>query len=1003
MSINDYQKGRDCTVPPKWSLDDWHSSMKEGLPAIDPDRVHLQLVNKRRNKPFNSTLARFQPDHWVMDYNAHMVATILPEGERSFRVPVQWRTNQDFLGVRWMSADTFSHPYFQYDNHVNYLGLVLAFQHNPDEPDKFTVTIETPEKAWTYRLSPYAFNPKNRRWENLDKKYGTRKSYQADIYMPGDFTIPEDQITPSHGRKDYIYILDFGDLRTTQTYNGPIINPRNIKMVSFDCTEAHHGLGRRSFCSSMKDNGDGTVQIEVGGIHTNAVLTAGDQLQVIWRYWNSQGGETPIEAQYEVVSYTGFGTSNFSVRAKGLMPGVFAGADAFMGKYLQAPCPIPQKDADKYFVNLTLSGSGVKTIKKRRYVQKDAELGMTAGFDDGYNLTPERQVKMTYDLGYRKWWTTYIGMSHYWKGMTAYQHKVTGALVNETKVLDFPVLFAGQSIAAGHFVIGQFPNRGADEFQRYMTETWNINSAGVMPINGATGSTAADRMCSVAPDQYDFDPQQTGKKGGLWWWDLETNTPGPAFLHCIEQVGDFVPKMVVWAQGDQDASALKFPGDRNPAPSVARTKLATQRVFAHMRALWGADLKIVIQEIAWSWGIADPTNPNQAIREGIPTYLRTRRNSWGDVEFRWKSFAIDPALVRYRIDIWDPVKWEKVIASFEVDGSQVDDEGYVYADWPVEMNIAPMIAATGDQFPWGYMKWRATALYHGQEIPSEIWFDEVKEDDEHMVKKLILCGINSLVGGYFNDLSDPLNHGGSGKPGRKDVVAASTLRKSFARAAGLRDLQVIPVMTVIGSSPINPMPYQPGFPLDNYWWDPVQKKPGPNLLIVDEIVKSLKKKPDYFIESGPGETTGIAYAPELQWPSIIAEWRQSNIEMLAWMRANWGNPTMEIWFQGATTSFWGPEPPVESNAAGTIALRDIQLSMSKEGIGFKFGSYVPNSNSYEAFYNEMDRGIGWVHYSLDTYHAAAAEMGEAMALDINRAYTPPDWAFLRQPVGVLRW
>ena len=103
MSINDYQKGRDCTVPPKWSLDDWHSSMKEGLPAIDPDRVHLQLVNKRRNKPFNSTLARFQPDHWVVDYNAHMVATILPEGERSFRVPcngVPTKTSWVFAGCR---------------------------------------------------------------------------------------------------------------------------------------------------------------------------------------------------------------------------------------------------------------------------------------------------------------------------------------------------------------------------------------------------------------------------------------------------------------------------------------------------------------------------------------------------------------------------------------------------------------------------------------------------------------------------------------------------------------------------------------------------------------------------------------------------------------------------------------------------------------------------------------------------------------------------------------
>lgn len=1000
MSIDDYRKGRDCSVPPKWELEDWHSSEKETLPSLEDQRIQLMLANPRRLRPFNSTLTRFQNDHWVVDYNAHMVATILPEGERSFRVPVQWRTNQDFLGVRWMSKDTFSHPFFSYEENNNYLGMVLAFQHNPDEPDKFTVTIETPQQAFTYRLSPYVFNPKNRRWENLDKKYGTKKSYQEDIFTPGDFTIPEDQIAPAWGRKDYIFILDFGDLRTKQTYTGPIINSRNVKMVSFDCTEEQHGLGRKAFCSLVDTIDDKHVRVEVGGVHTNADLTPGDKLQVIYRVWGPSGREEVLEREFEVVSYTGFGTSNFSVVCKGTVGGTFIEADAFLGRYLQKPGPIQQKDATKYFANLTISGSGTKILRRRRHVQPLTNMGMTAGFDDGYNLTPERMVNMTYDLGYRDWWTTYIGMSHYWKGLTAFQDIQDKSLITTATVLEYPLLFAGESNAAVHFNSGQYPNRGRDAFQKLVTETWGINYSGIKVVNGALGSTASERMASVNPDDDELDEDQTGKLGGLWWWDLELDAPGPVLLRCIELMGDDVPYAVFWAQGHQDASALKFPGDRNPAPSIARTKLATKKVFEYMRSVWGQDLKIVIQEEGWGWAVPNAEEPQVPVREGIATYLKARRNSWGDVELRWKSYGIDPALCRYRVEIYDPKERKEIAYSWEVPGTQVED-GYVYADFSVERNTAPMLEYMGSQQAWGFMRWRVTTLYQGREIKAHPWEDFVPLDDVGMVKKRILCSMNSLIGGYFNDLSDPSDHGGTGKEGRKDLVAASTLRRTFAQKAGLRDVQVIPVMIVVGSSPVNPMPYQPGFPPGLHWWNPDTKTPGPSLVLADAIVKSSPKVPDYLIQSGPGESTGIAYAPEADRPAILAAWRQSNIEMLAWCRANWGNPNLEMWFQGATTSFWGNEiPPVESNAEGSRLLRDLATEMSKEGIGFKMGSYVPGSNLYTAYYNEMDRGVGWIHYSLETYHAAAAEMGEALALDINRAYNPPDWTFLRPPTGV---
>lgn len=227
---------------------------------------------------------------------------------------------------------------------------------------------------------------------------------------------------------------------------------------------------------------------------------------------------------------------------------------------------------------------------------------MTSGFDDAYNLSPERQVKMTYALGYRDWWTTYIGMSHYWKGLTAFENKVTKELVIDADVLEYPVLFAGESNMKVHFVAGTYPLRGQDAYQKKMTEDRGINYAGVRPIDGATSTSAADRACAVNPDSVVFDPDGSlGTYGGLWWWDLEADAPGPALLHAVEQMGEDTPKAVYWSQGKQDATVLKFPGDRTPVPSIARTKLATKKVFEYFRAQWGADLPIIIQEEGRGW------------------------------------------------------------------------------------------------------------------------------------------------------------------------------------------------------------------------------------------------------------------------------------------------------------------------------------------------------------------------------------------------------------------
>lgn len=974
------------------------SSREWDRPVLDK-RDHIELA-KVYNRPFNETINRFDPKYWVVDYNALMVATIIPISDHSFYVPAEWRTNADFLGVRWMSEDDLSHTMFKYATNVDYRGCVLAFRHNPEDPEKFTVTLDVPgrEKPATYRLAPYGFNPTSGLWECLDKKFGTNRTYPPQVIGDPVDLIPEDEIVEAWGRKDYIFILDFTNLQLGATFKGEILSARDIRMISFDCVTDAHGLGKWATCHAMQNLPGNRLRIEVGAVNTNSQLTPGDVLQVIYRYWHQDGYQVAREDEFKVVSYEGFGTGAFSVICEGQMPGPFVGADAFYGRYLQNATPYGVKTTKLYFCDMKLTGTGHKTLGKRRYVQEPHGLGMTSGFDDMYNLTPERAVEMVYDLGYRDNWTKYIGMSHYFKARTAYLDKVTGEKIDNARVLHYDVLFCGESNAAVHFNIGQFPNRGVDGFQQKLTTELGIRYGGINPINGAVGSTAADRMCSVNPDSEVWDPNQWLARGGLWWWDLEADKPGPALLNAIKECGDLIPKAVVWCQGNQDAAAIAFPGNRVPVPSLARTKAATKKVFEYMRSLWGADLKIVIQEQGHGWGLTDPAQPNMPIQYGQPTFLDARRNTWGDVVFRWKSYHADPSAFSYRVIVFGDND-QDIIWETTVPGTQQDGE-WMYADWPNEINVPLAVARFGDQFPWGFLRWRVVRADNAS-IRSKDFSGDVPIDNPAIVKKLCLMGINSLIGGYFNDLSDPLNHGGTGRPGRKDVIAASTFRKEFARKAGLRDVQVMPHMCVIGSSPINPMPYQEGFPLDNYWWDAPTNSPGPNLQLIDPDVRALGMAPSFFVESGPGETTGIAYAPEADRPAILAAWESSNLAMLAWMRANWGNPNLEIWFQGATTSFWGNEiPPMDVNAEGAMLLRNKQTHMALQGYGFKMGSYVPGANTYRAYLNEMAMGLGWVHYSLDAYHAAAREMGEAMALDINRALNPPTWTTMMVPANV---
>ena len=970
-----------------------YSSRKILAEALGSDRLHLTLAEGSL-QPYNTVMNRFDPTMWIIDYNALMVATIIPTADHSFKVPAQWRTNSDFLGVRWQSADNFNHDYFKFETNNDYTGMIVAFRANPAEPNKFTVTLYDNGEPLTYRLAPYALSTVTGKYECLDTEYGTKQSYPANIIRAVESPIPDDAMEEFKGRKDYIYIMDMGDLRTTNSYVGPKISPKNITMISFDCVEASHGLGKSAYLSRMTQIGEDEIEMELGGCYTNAVLTEGDKLQAIWR-WYAPGTTQQFyrEDEFVVKRYSGFGTSALKVVVSGTLPGIFAGCDAFYGRYLSVGVPGGVTDSTKYFCDFTMTG-GKQTVGKRRYVQKANGLGMTSGFDDGYNLTPERQVQMTYDLGYRDFWTCYVGMSHYFSGRTVFQNKETGAKVIESDVLEFPILYAGQSNAAIHFVAGLAPNRGVDSFQQHLVDLFGVNYGAVDEINGAIGSTSAERMSSPNPNSEVFDPLQTASAGGLWWWDLEKDLPGPTLLNCVEQMNGRTPKAIIWSQGEQDASAIAFPGDRVPVPSIARSKLATEKVFAYFRNLWGADLKILIQEQGYGWGVPIASQPQVPTQRGQPTYLDSMQNSWGDVVFTWLSYGDDPAGYSYRVDIFHPNLPNQIIRSITVPGTNMHN-GLITCDYPIEMNAADAVQYLGDQFPWGYITFQVTRTDNPL-VVSEKKQMAVPVRDDVIVKKTAVFGINSGVGNFFTDYSDPTKPGGLSIPGRKDKSAVSSFRRTLAVSLGLRDVEVMPVNVSVGNSPLNPMPYQENWLADNYWWDQNGNVPGPNLLAADAIVKALGRAPDYFIESGPGEVFGLQYTPEENWAGIVAGFKSSNIQMLNWMRTNWNNPDLSIWFQGATTSWFGPiAPPKEVSWKQAYLFRTAQQELARNQAGFNIGGYVYDNWNWTKYRNENS---SWSNFVTQTYHDMAIEMAQSIAANNDLALQPdPVWTTLRPP------
>uniref|UniRef100_A0AAU6W137 Uncharacterized protein n=1 Tax=Pseudomonas phage Ulina01 TaxID=3138549 RepID=A0AAU6W137_9CAUD len=275
------------------------------------------------------------------------------------------------------------------------------------------------------------------------------------------------------------------------------------------------------------------------------------------------------------------------------------------------------------------------------------------------------------------------------------------------------VLFAGQSQAAIHFLYGNPPERGVDQFERSLTEQMFVSPQHRTAYNGATGSSAADRASAVNPDSEVFDPEQTSGAGGLWWWDLERDVPGPCLTHCMSQIPAGLPiQAVMWSQGDQDAIAVEFPAERNPKPTIARSKQATLKVFQYLRQQLGDQLQIFIQEQGWSWTEEMPLS-----RDSTPMYVTMHSvpavGGGQDTTFRWVSYNTPPANLTYVLDILDVTGTGRVIRT-------IPSAGIVNGMMQCVYPSADQQADFG--FPPGFLAYKVRCVTTGAASPMEAGF-----------------------------------------------------------------------------------------------------------------------------------------------------------------------------------------------------------------------------------------------------------------------------------------
>ncbi|MFG1462120.1 hypothetical protein V5F77_04400 [Xanthobacter sp. DSM 24535] len=208
--------------------------------------------------------------------------------------------------------------------------------------------------------------------------------------------------------------------------------------------------------------------------------------------------------------------------------------------YNATPVPITPVDATIELTNISVSGP-FSTLKVADIEVPPHKLRMCDGYDDAYNITPERLVDGIWRLGYRDWYVLYIGASHLhalvWSNEEGHLVVDDSHPISPASRLWFADLFARLTARGYRIIVSQSYEILASfcptawrqrDFAGVLARTgWEPPSTLIAPTNGDGMNylrVVADWVLSAVEAVGAAPYYQIGEP---WWWDGSFSDSGP--------------------------------------------------------------------------------------------------------------------------------------------------------------------------------------------------------------------------------------------------------------------------------------------------------------------------------------------------------------------------------------------------------------------------------------------------------------------------------------------
>lgn len=456
-----------------------------------------RFVTYPRADEADTTIRRFEPAYWTVDFPLPMMATVVTTGPDSLRLRAVFRTNRDLAGLIWHTEDRADHGLFAYPRRRDCRGCVLAFDwlssgiRPMDRLQSVTLTVETYRSGTHYvRLWNYA----------------------------------------TAGTPDACHIRMVLDETTRSGFFADALVPwHDVKRLFISLQPLAAGRGNCALAAAAAP-GASSITLNVGD---GGPIAPGSRVFILGSH-----GDVPA---YTVTSSTSGPVQTLSITPP-LMTGggtpIPAGAEAFV-ETAEAE-PIGEAAAEVTIANLSVSGPN-STLPLRSAPLAAHGLRMTDGFDNAYPFTPERLVRQVHALGYRGPYVLYMGISKFhtltWNASEGRHVVDADAFPLNAPTVQWLEDFLARLHALGYTVIVSvsfeilarfMPSAWAQRaHDGSMAETgWDPPSSLIAPTNAAGLAWLREVFLAVlgllpagAPRHFQI--------GEPWWWDGSFGTYAP--------------------------------------------------------------------------------------------------------------------------------------------------------------------------------------------------------------------------------------------------------------------------------------------------------------------------------------------------------------------------------------------------------------------------------------------------------------------------------------------